>query len=242
MHYMVELVTSAWTASSIALATGGPPGSRGSPLSSRMHSDTHLSRKEKREWQLLLVWPHPLPLLPSSPIVAVVAAKSAEGTSCEVVFFDSTVQKFTKNRQAYEGSSKLRKWCKCARAFLKWRPCTNHNMVITSLWTNMYLPNKHIIIHHACARLPVSMVMSYRAGTHCFENSQEFEQRPHNQLVPARDSVKMAKSTCLTDDPLPTTLVRLQIAVSRKHCMAALRDGLWVSRQFSTIDLKESTH
>ena len=89
--------------------------------------------------------------------------------------------------------------------------------------------------------IPVSMVMSCRAGTHCFENSQEFEQRPHNQFVPARDSVKMAKSTWLTGDPLPTVLARLQIAVSRKHCMAALRDGLWVSRQFSTIDLKEST-
>ena len=83
------------------------------------------------------------------------------------------------------------------------------------------------------------MVMSCRAGTHCFENSQEFEQHPHNQLVPVRDSVKMVKSIYLTVDPLPTALVRLHTVVSRKHCMAALRDGLWVSRQFSTIDLKE---
>ena len=74
--------------------------------------------------------------------------------------------------------------------------------------------------------VPDSMVKSCRAGTHCFENSPVFEQRPHNQLAPIRDSVMVVTISCHASDPLPTTSVRLHTAVSRKHCIAALREGL----------------
>lgn len=88
VYYLVEVVISAWTASSIALATCGPPGSSGS-LSSLVQLDTHLSRKENKERLQLL----------SLTAAGLGLAEWAPALLSEVVL-DTAVQNFTKKLQA----------------------------------------------------------------------------------------------------------------------------------------------
>ena len=57
------------------------------------------------------------------------------------------------------------------------------------------------------------------------------------KVVTTTDNNMYATLYYCDNDPLPTTSARLHTTVSRKRCIAALKEGLCVKRQFRTIDL-----